>query len=117
MERYDQLREWMHKNRVTFRWTASKLGTTGTGAAWLLKADRIPVKRYAELIALGFPAELLPGLKIVSVKGTLPSFRFGNRIARRQPESHAKEETGFDYGKSHKNMPRRREMRALRSVC
>lgn len=72
MERYDQLREWMHKNRVTFRWTASKLGTTGTGAAWLLKADRIPVKRYAELIALGFPAELLPRAEDRIRKGNPP---------------------------------------------
>ena len=72
MERYDLLKEWMRDNRVTFRWTGSKIGITGAGVLRLLRSNRIPVKRHIELIELGFPAELLPKAEDYIPKGKTP---------------------------------------------
>ena len=72
MERYDLLREWMYNNRVTFRWTASKLGISDVGVARLLRSDRISVKRHAEFVDLGFPEELLPRAEDYIHRGRAP---------------------------------------------
>lgn len=60
MTRYDSLRRWMRENCVTFRFVGQQLGISGPGVRALLTADRIPPARHAQLLALHFPAELLP---------------------------------------------------------
>ncbi|MDL2321314.1 hypothetical protein LJC47_03070 [Desulfosarcina sp. OttesenSCG-928-B08] len=54
-------RVWMIRNNLTFVEIGKHLGgITGNAVHYLIKADRIPVARHEELVALGVPVHLLP---------------------------------------------------------
>ena len=54
-------REWMQEHNITFPALATQLGLkSDTGPRMLIARETIPVERYNQLRALGFPEELLP---------------------------------------------------------
>ena len=54
-------REWMQEHNITFPALATQLGMkSDTGPRMLIARETIPVERYNQLRALGFPEELLP---------------------------------------------------------
>ena len=115
MERHEQLRSRVVDDRVSIAWMARRLNVAQSSAAALLRAERMSVKRHGRLARIGMPEEFLPGRKMRSGRDVRAWFPSGNRMTMRQP--HAEQETGFDYGKSHKSLPCGCEVRAFRPVC
>lgn len=54
-------REWMQEHDITFPALAAQLGMkSDAGPRMLITRETIPVKRYNQLRALGFPEDILP---------------------------------------------------------
>lgn len=54
-------REWMQEHDITFPALATQLGMkSNAGPRMLLAKETIPVRRYNQLRALGFPEDILP---------------------------------------------------------
>ncbi len=58
--RYDQLLLWMRKRYITFAALGRQLGISDVYARRLCRDQFIPAKYHTQMIALGFPAEMLP---------------------------------------------------------
>lgn len=55
-----RLREWMASRDITLRALGEQLNLSTCGARRLLYQQTIPTARHAQLLALGFPPDLLP---------------------------------------------------------
>ena len=58
--RYEKLRRWMRAHAITFAAIARQTGAGTTTIQIQLAGETMPVHRHKELVALGFPPELLP---------------------------------------------------------
>lgn len=54
------LKEWMANHNITYRALGKQLGISLSGAVQLLSRPTIPTARHSQLLALGFPEDLLP---------------------------------------------------------
>ena len=59
-ERFVRARQFMAENDITYRSMGEQLGVTLQWAMLLLAKNTIPTERHAQLIALGFPPDVLP---------------------------------------------------------
>ncbi|GFK95426.1 hypothetical protein NNJEOMEG_03289 [Fundidesulfovibrio magnetotacticus] len=60
LSREEKLQIFLNRSGLTFKAIGGKLDMSGTAAAKLCRGETIPVRRHAELVALGIPAEYLP---------------------------------------------------------
>ena len=59
-KRISAMKQWLEAHNITYRAVGDKLGVTVGGAYALLTRDTIPTDRYAQLVDLGFPKDILP---------------------------------------------------------
>lgn len=59
-ERRAELALWMEERRITVAALPEAMGVTHVFVSKMLQRDTIPAKRRKQMIALGFPEELLP---------------------------------------------------------
>lgn len=60
LSRQEKLRLWMSRNRWTYARLARSLDITSNAVAKLCNQSTMPVRRHAQIVTLGVPAELLP---------------------------------------------------------
>ena len=58
--RHDRLRRWMLMHSISIAALARQIGASNSSVLYWLKNETMPVRRHRELVALGFPPELLP---------------------------------------------------------
>ena len=59
-ERYKRLLSWMNGYDISFSAIAEQLGISTPGARFTCQGETCPTAHHQKLLALGFPAELLP---------------------------------------------------------
>lgn len=59
-DRFARAKEWMAEHDVTYRALGEKIGVGISRARDLLTRNTIPTARHAQLVELGFPADILP---------------------------------------------------------
>jgi hypothetical protein len=59
-DRYKRLLDWMNGYDISFSAIAEQLGISAPGARFVCRGKTCPTAHHQKLLALGFPAELLP---------------------------------------------------------
>ena len=59
-ERRAELALWMEERKITMSALSEAMGVTHAFVGKMLQRDTIPAKRRRQMIALGFPEDLLP---------------------------------------------------------
>ena len=60
LQRRLRLRKWMEKERLSFAIIGAVLRCSDATAWRYLTSETIPTHRFAQLVSLGFPSEILP---------------------------------------------------------
>lgn len=60
LTRQEALRIWLSRNGLTFSELGRRLGVTPNSVSKLCDQETMPVRRHAQLLEQGLPAELLP---------------------------------------------------------
>lgn len=58
--RYIRRCEWMNEHRITYVAIGEQLGISATAVSRMLYSETMPVKRHQQMLALGFPDDMLP---------------------------------------------------------
>lgn len=59
-KRHARLQKWLKQHNITYAALALQLGLSESGVRHLLFAETIPTQRHNELMALGFPVDMMP---------------------------------------------------------
>jgi len=90
--RQERLELWMRRSAITFLRLGEICGISGVVMSQHLRAETMPVRHHAALLAAGMPAELLPGAQDQK-PGPKPKAERDASRADVSPDSHGSQAT------------------------